>query len=822
MDALVHLSEELKQTINTAQSIAKEFQQNTYSGAHLLKVILSSDTELVELLKRMGKDVNYLLEWAEVRIESLPKSSVMSEDPPGDDRIELLLEEADLLRIKFSRSETDAICLFGALCKPNVAFTPDQLKSFIVSSKEFTEFVVGETTIKDSVIGSGPQKSDISKPPIKALHKFCMDKTSLAREGKVDPIIGRDEESRIVIEILGRRTKPNVLIIGEPGVGKTALIDGLCNDIIAEKVPKDLINAILFELDLGALAAGASYKGEMEDRMKSIIREIKSFERAILFIDEIHSLFDTSGSLGSGIVNLLKPELTKGEITVVGATTSEEYRELIEPEEAFSRRFEVLRIEEPPVDTAYRMIQHVIPVYVKHHQIDLSDDALHEAVYLAKRYLKERRLPDSAIDLIDRTMASIKLMDEVTGSVLKELSESYADLKKEKDLSMMDLVWFHKRLKSKISPILLGLLEARSDEFEEIPEYIEYLDHTLETLKSLAGKKKGRVEKTDIAALVASKTGIPIGKIQTSEKERLLKIGEHLRSRVIGQDHAIHVLEESILESRAGLTKHNQPIGSFFFLGPTGTGKTELAKTLTEFLFNDESALIRFDMSEFKEEHSAALLYGAPPGYVGYKEGGLLVTKVREKPYSVFLFDEIEKAHPSVFDVFLQIIDEGKLHDRLGREGDFTNSIILFTSNIGSQNIIERFKEAQLPSSDELLEVMSDYFRPEFLGRITEIVPFAPITEENITAIFNIQLSKLVEMLDKKGISLELSKDALDNLAHLGFSEKYGARPLSGIIRNYLRRPISRMIIGGELKKGDVLKISLGKDNELVWNTKTS
>jgi len=818
MDALVHLSEELKETISTAQTIAKEFQQNNFSGEHLLKVILSSDSELVELLKRMGKDVNYLIEWAEVRIESLPKSSVMSEDPPGDERIELLLEEADLLRIKFSRPETDAICLFGAMCKPNVAFTPDQLKSFIVSSKEYVEFVVGETVIKDSVISSAAQKSDGKKTAIKALHKFCIDKTSLSREGKVDPIIGRDEESRNIIEILGRRTKPNVLIIGEPGVGKTALVDGLCNDIIAEKVPENLKNAILFELDLGALAAGASYKGEMEDRMKSIIKEVKSFERAILFIDEIHSLFDSSGSLGSGIVNLLKPELTKGEITVVGATTSEEYRELIEPEEAFIRRFEVLRIEEPTVDTAYRMIQHIIPVYVKHHQIDISEEALRETVILAKRYLKERRLPDSAIDLIDRTMASIKLMDEVSVSVLEDLSEAFAELKKNKDIVLSDVIWYDNLLKSKISPILLGLVEAESIEFEEIPEYLEYLDRTLKTLKSLAGTKKGKVEKTDIAALVASKTGIPVGKIQTSEKERLLKIGEHLRTRVIGQDHAIHVLEESILESRAGLSKHNQPIGSFFFLGPTGTGKTELAKTLTEFLFNDESALIRFDMSEFKEEHSAALLYGAPPGYVGYKEGGLLVTKVREKPYSVFLFDEIEKAHPSVFDVFLQIIDEGKLHDRLGREGDFTNSIILFTSNIGSQNIVERFKEGELPASDELLEVMGNYFRPEFLGRITEIVPFAPITEENITAIFNIQLSKLIQMLEKKGISLELTDDALNKLAHLGFSEKYGARPLSGIIRNSLRRPISRMIIGGELKKGDVLKISVGKDKELIWN----
>lgn len=817
MEASVHLSEELKQAINTAQSIAKEYQQNSYSGAHLLKAILTVDSDLIDLLGRMDKDVIYLKDWAEVRIENHPKSILMSEEPPGDDRIETVFEEADILRIKLSRPELDAVCIFAALCKPNIAFSSDQLKSFVVLHEEVLNFVVGETSAADAIAGTGTQKSKGKVQAIKALHKYCIDKTSLAREGKTDPIIGRDAESRIVIEILGRRTKPNVLIVGEPGVGKTALVEGLCNDIVGGKVPEDLESAILFELDLGAMAAGASYKGEMEDRMKSIIKEVKSFERAILFIDEIHSLFDSTGSMGSGIANLLKPELTRGDLTVIGATTNEEYREFIEPEEAFNRRFEVLKVEEPNTDTAYRMIQHIIPVYEKHHQIEIADEAVKESVYLAKRYLKERRLPDSAIDLIDRTMASIKLMDEVSDSSIQELIESHTELQSNQDVALADVQWFDNQLKNRLSPILIGQLEAATDEFEEVPQYLDYLQNTLQTLKTLSGAKKGRIEKADIAAVVASKTGIPIGKIQTSEKEKLLRIEEHLKTRVIGQDHALHVLSESILESRAGLTKHNQPIGSFFFLGPTGTGKTELSKALAEFLFNDESALIRFDMSEFKEEHSAALLYGAPPGYVGYKEGGLLVTKIREKPYSVFLFDEIEKAHPSVFDVFLQIIDEGTLHDRLGREGDFTNSIILFTSNIGSQNILESFKKGSLPSSNELMEVMSNYFRPEFLARITEIVPFAPITKDNIDLIFNIQLSKLIEILEKKGIKLKLTNDAIKNLALTGFSEQYGARPLNGIIRNYLRRPISRMIIGGELKSGDVLEISLGKDNELIW-----
>lgn len=816
-DIVFHLSEKLQKALDVAQKIAKEYHNESYSGAHLLKALFVIDSDLAQLMERMGKDINYIKEWADVRIEAYPRSSLLSSDPFGDEKIQKIFDEADVLRIKFSKIEIDEICVLTALCKPNLAFTNDQLKSFILTYNELSESVLGETSAVGTIV-SPKDKTVAGKPAqIKALHKFCIDKTSLAKEGKIDPIIGRDSETRIMIEILGRRSKPNVLITGEPGVGKTALVDGLCNDIVQGKVPDNLKNAIIFELDLGAMAAGASYKGEMEDRMKSIIKEVKSFDKAILFIDEIHSLFDPAGSMGAGIANLLKPELSKGDLTVIGATTAEEYQKLIEPEEAFNRRFEVLKVEEPDNDTAYRMLTHVIPLYSNHHKIEISDESLRESVYFAKRYLKERRLPDSAIDLIDRTMASIKLMDEISDSTLENFTKSIAELGKKENLAVSEVRWFENQLLNRLSPILLGQLEIHAETFEDAGEYVKHLEQIIGNLKTLSSTKKGKVEKSDIAAVVASKTGIPIGKIQTSEKEKLLKIEEHLRTRVVGQDHAIKVLSDSILESRAGLTKHNQPIGSFFLLGPTGTGKTELSKTLAEFLFNDESSLIRFDMSEFKEEHSAALLYGAPPGYVGYKEGGLLVTKIKEKPYSVFLFDEIEKAHPSVFDVFLQILDEGKLHDRLGREGDFTNAVILFTSNIGSQVIIEKYKEGNLPESNELLEVMSNYFRPEFLGRITEIVPFAPITEEIIVQIFNIQLGKLKDLLERKGIMLSLTSDAAKKLALTEFSEKYGARPINGIIRNYLRRPISKMIITGELKAGDELKISVGKDDELIW-----
>jgi ATP-dependent Clp protease ATP-binding subunit ClpA len=816
-------SEDLKRAVQIAQALAKEYQQAQFAPAHFFKALLHNEIGLASLLSTLDKDIHYLRDWADVRMEGLPKAIKVPDMPVGDDKIRMVMEMAELIRLQMSKDVTDALCALAALLKPGLAFTSEQLKSLPLTQKEMLDAIVEESALQKAV---SPAKihTTAQTSSNNALYKYCIDKTALATEGKLDPILGRDRETRMMAEILGRRTKPNVILVGEPGVGKTALLDGFARNIAEKKVPLHLQSALLFELDTGSLVAGASYKGEVEDRLKSIIKEIKQFGKAILFVDEIHVLLDSKGALGAGVANLLKPELARGELTLIGATTNEEYRKFLEPDEAFSRRFEVLRVEEPDAETATRMLQHLLPLYEKHHGIRVAADAAAETVRLAKRYIKDRRLPDAAIDLLDRTMAAIRMMSETSKTELEPLQTQLdqlaaAGIGQEEDIFLRELKWFHVELKGKVSSLLINQLEEEhTAEMSDSAALLAYLRNALTVLLKLAGNHKDTVERHDVAAVVSHKTGIPLGKIQSKEREKLLNIGEVLQKRVIGQDHAVKALSDAILESRSGLIKAGQPIGSFFLLGPTGTGKTELAKALADFLFNDESFLVRFDMSEFKEEHSAALLYGAPPGYVGYEEGGLLVNKIREKPYSVVLFDEIEKAHPSVFDIFLQILDEGRLHDRLGKEGDFSNAIILFTSNIGSEFVMEQFGKGSIPTVTDLMEKMARHFRPEFLARLTEIIPFAPISEENVVSIFNIHLRSLTDPLTKQGIALELSDEARKHLALSGFSPRYGARPLKGVIRNSLRKPISKMIIAGQLTKGSVLTIRLNEKEELEWD----
>jgi ATP-dependent Clp protease ATP-binding subunit ClpB len=817
-------SDDLKNALGIAQSISKEFSGKNISPGHMLKALLHRDIGLAPFLESLGADIFYLEEWADVRIESYPKSSKVQEIPQADDDLLAVINEADNIRLKLSLDRIDTVCMLASLSTPGVGFTYEQLKTFPLRGEEIISSLIRDADLKTAAGVPGKETTGPAEGKKRnALLKYCIDKSALARQGRPDPVVARDKEIRMIAEVLGRRSKPNVILTGDPGVGKTAVVNGLIQKLADNKIGGSLAGTIVFELDHGSLIAGASYKGEVEDRMKNIISEIKQYEKAILFIDEIHSLLDKQGG-ATGASSLLKPELARGEITVIGATSVDNYTKFIESDKAFGRSFETIRIEEPDEIAAMRMLKEVIPCYEKHHGLIVPPDVIEETIRLSKRYLKERALPDAAVDLLDRTMAAVKMVSVNSSDDLRVLKSQLDGLAKnengltEEELKK-ELRWFNIHLRNKISEVLFAVIEDDKEvgKIETSKEIITWLDEVISKLADFAGHPRESVEKSDVAAVVAHKTGIPTGKLHSQERDRLLNTESYLKQRVVGQDHAIKIITEAILESRSGLSKAGQPIGSFFFLGPTGTGKTELAKTLAEFLFQDESALIRFDMSEFKEEHSAALLYGAPPGYVGYEEGGLLVNKIRQQPYAVVLFDEIEKAHSSVFDIFLQILDEGKLHDRLGKEGDFSNAVILFTSNIASQAITDSFSRGEIPGSNEIMEIMSDHFRPEFLGRLTEIVPFAPISKEAIVMIFNIHLKNLYKTVEIQGIELEIEENAKEKLAMSGFSPRYGARPLIGVIRSEIRRPLSRKIISGEVTRGSRVRISINANDEIAW-----
>lgn len=814
----------VKEAIHIAQAIARENAHEHYSSAHLLKAILHKDIGMLNFLEGMGQDGYYAEDWAEVRLEGISKTAKVPESPSADASVEAVFYEADNIKLKLGLEQVNVHCLLIALCTPGVGFSYDQLKTLPITPNEIVEFL-GSADGSSVSSGAGKAITSVkggSNSGRANLNKYCTDKTVEAQNETIENISGRDAELKMITEILGRRSKPNVLILGDPGVGKTVMFHALSYATIDDHMPEQLKNTQVFELNFIDLVSGAGYKGEIEDRFQKVFNELKQFERPILLLDELKNLTDKNSG-NQGLVNILKSELVKGEITIIATATNDAFRKYIEIDEGLTRQFEKVSLLEPSEEEAYRMIKNSITPYADHHKLDIDTQTISEAIRLAKRYNKERSLPDSALDLIDRTMSAAKYMVETSISEIERLEKQLELLKQEQmepEKTLAELNWMYTQMQNKLSYLLFMEL-GEENHFENITtpeEGFAALKAALTNLKTIAAKEKKGIDKNDVASTMANKMGIPIGKLQADEKERLLHMEEQLQKRVIGQDHAIKIITGAVLESRSGLSKPGLPIGSFFFSGPTGTGKTELAKSLAEFLFQDQNSIIRFDMSEFKEEHSAALLYGAPPGYVGYEEGGVLVNKIRQKPYSIVLFDEIEKAHPSVFDIFLQILDEGKLHDRLGKEGDFSNAVILFTSNIGSQHIVDTFGKGEIPKSSDLLEMMGNYFRPEFLGRLTEIIPFSPITEENIDKIFRIQLKDLFRALEKQEIELALSDKASAMLAKKGFTPKYGARPLRGVIRSDLRSPLSKMIISGTVKKGAKIKLDIDSKDELKWN----
>lgn len=802
--------EELQSALEIAKRIASETKQNEYSASHLLKAILHRDFTLLKELESMGKDVFFIEEWAEVRIDELPKTAKPTE-VEAHESIDDVITEADAVRDILGKEEVDLFAIMVALATPGVGFNFDQMKSFPVSRAELlTEREDGKINAE---LLNLPSERSISK----YIHKYCSNKTAKAKKNPAE-IVARDKEIKEIIEILCRFSKPNVLLNGYPGVGKSAIINGFANAVAKNQVPEKLLHTEIFELDLGTLIAGASYKGEIEDRLKKLIQELKSYPKALLVIDGIHVLLDKNSD-NAGISSILKSELSKG-LTLIATTTVDEFTKKIEKDEVLSGMFEMIKVDEPDDEKAFRIIKTAVKSYHDHHTIRTNDETIRESIRLSKRYLKEKSLPESALNLIDRTMSVIKTAGE---SFLSEKDILQEKLKKIKeldiDIQFQEANWLYSDIKRK-AHYLLTQEHFEDENINEMAtdDLLNKLETLIERLSIIAQNKKDHIEPIDLGAIVAQKTNIPLGKLQTEEKDRLQNMDEILKKRVVGQDLAIQIVSESILESRSGLSKAGQPIGSFFFLGPTGTGKTELAKSLADFLFQDENAIIRFDMSEFKEEHSAALLYGAPPGYVGYEDGGLLVNKIRQKPYSIVLFDEIEKAHPSVFDVFLQIMDEGKLHDRLGKEGDFSNALILFTSNIGSQFIVDSITNGNgYPTSNQLMEIMTKNFRPEFLGRLTEIIPFAPISKDNAMGIFEIHLKKeLFDLVKSLDIEVNIADEAKSFLVDNGFNATYGARPLKGIIRSELRRPLAKKIIANEAKEGSIINITL-EDNNLIW-----
>ena len=741
------MDEKLK---NIANSYAEEYRSDAIYPAHLFKAVLHKEMGLVRFIEtELGQDYYYLQDWADVQMQLAPRAvRPMRGLSLSDESIEVM-EEAENYQRKFDLESLEPVCILAALVTPGVGFSFDQLKTLPLKPEDISAKFNGVQNTDRSAdrVQTAMQATSTAKGK-DALSKYCIDKTAIARAGNLDKVVGFEKEIGIIYDILGRKTKANLLITGETGVGKTALVNGFVTTLVEGKVPGFLDDAVVYELETATLGGDAQYKGEVEDRFKNIINEVEAQPNAVLVIEKIDKLFDKQGAL-YGCSTLLKNELSKGRLQLLCTASIDGFTKNIETDKEMVSNLERLSIDEPNADTTMEILRGIMPSYEEYHGLTLSEEVLTESIRLAKRYLTEKCLPASAIDLLDRTMSHVKVEND-----LGEEEKKHTDL---------------------------------------------------------------RIE--DMTAVVAKQTGIPLGKVQTQERDRLLGGEEALQKRVVGQDHAVKKVLDAVFEARSGLNKKGQPMGSFFFLGPTGTGKTELSKALAEFLFGDESALLRFDMSEFKEEHSVALLYGAPPGYVGYEEGGLLVNKIRQTPYSVVLFDEIEKAHKSVFDLFLQILDEGKLHDRLGRVGDFSNALILFTSNIGAQQIVEKFNSGVIPENNELMDIMQGYFRPEFLARLTEIVPFSPITDKTVTKIFDIHMKGLLKLLAEQDITLELTPEARETIALRGYNQQYGARPILGIIRKELRHPISKMIIAGKVKSGDKIIVDI-KDGEVVFDIK--
>jgi len=841
-----------QEAIQKAQAIASENENQAIENIHILKGIMEVDDSVLPFFSKQ-ENINRenLIRAIESIISSLPKVSGAGQQYLSNDANKMLQES-----MKLAKSKNDDFVSIEMLLLA-IAGGNDNASKVLKDAglNKNTLLKLIEELRKGNKVNT--QNADAN---YQALNRYAKNLNELAKSGKLDPVIGRDEEIRRVLQILSRRTKNNPILVGEPGVGKTAIAEGMAHRIINQDVPENLKSKIIYSLDMGLLIAGAKYKGEFEERLKSVVKEVvDAAGEIVLFIDEIHTLVGAGGGEGAmDAANILKPALARGELRAIGATTLKEYQKFFEKDKALERRFQMVMVNEPDTLDAISILRGLKERYEAHHKVRIKDEAIISAVELSQRYITDRFLPDKAIDLIDEAAAKLRLeidslpeeLDELERKIrqleiereaikrendkakVKLLSEEIANLNEQRN--QLKAAWLQeKEIINKITAEKQNIenykLEAERAEREgdygkvaelrygktqEAEEKIAQLKAKLDELQADKPLINEEVDSDEIAEVVSRWTGIPVNKMLQSEREKLLHLEDELHKRVVGQDEAINALADAIRRSRAGLQDSKRPIGSFIFLGSTGVGKTELAKAMADYLFNDENSMVRIDMSEYQERHTVSRLIGAPPGYVGYDEGGQLTEAVRRKPYSVVLLDEIEKAHPDVFNILLQVLDDGRLTDNKGRIADFKNTIIILTSNIGSHLIMERLGNgnAQDPkvieeTEREVFKLLKKSIRPEFLNRIDETIMFKPLNQDEIKDVVRLQFNGIVKMLDKEGIKMDMTEAAIEEIARLGYDPQFGARPVKRVLQRNILNELSKMILAGKVNREHTIVI---------------
>ena len=854
-----------QEAVQTAQQIAQQYGHQELQNEHFFKAIEQVDENVLPFLfKKLNINREQLNKQLDAALQGFAK--VSGGDMGISRDASTMLNEAVNIAKKWNDEYVSLEHLILAIFKSNSKIA-QALKNQGVSEKEL-EKAIQELRKGERVTSASAEDT------YNSLNKYAKNLNQLADSGKLDPVIGRDEEIRRVLQILSRRTKNNPMLVGEPGVGKTAIAEGLAHRIVKGDVPENLKDKVIYSLDMGALIAGAKYKGEFEERLKSVVKEVTSSDgNIILFIDEIHTLVGAGGGEGAmDAANILKPALARGELRAIGATTLDEYQKYFEKDKALERRFQKVMVDEPDTESAISILRGIKEKYETHHKVRIKDEAIIAAVELSERYITNRFLPDKAIDLMDEAAAKLRMeinskpeeLDVLDRKImqleieieaikrekdeekLKMLYVDLANLKEERNAvnakwqsekSVIDEVQATKeaiekyRLEAdraeregdygKVAELRYGKIKEAEDKLAELQKNLDSKSHENALVKE-------EVTAEDIAEVVAKWTGIPVAKMLQGEREKLLNLEKELHRRVVGQEEAIEAVSDAIRRSRAGLQDPRRPIGSFLFLGTTGVGKTELAKALAEYLFDDENAMTRIDMSEYQEKHAVSRLVGAPPGYVGYDEGGQLTEAVRRRPYSVILLDEIEKAHPDTFNILLQVLDEGRLTDNKGRTADFKNTIIIMTSNMGSHIIQETFEKypkdterAIDESRDEVLQLLKQTVRPEFLNRIDDIIMFTPLNAKDIRSIVRLQLQSVFRMVAKEGILLDATDEAIDYLAQKGFDPQFGARPVKRIIQKEVLNKLSKEILSGTVQRDAVILLD-AFDNQLVFRNQTS